>query len=294
MISLISRLSATTAAIVLLTATHASASLVDITFGIDSFTSVVSGGNSLPVQTVVNGQQINGLQQNVPFTVNGPLGSSVDFNEASFSGSDTHNVISFTPGPTANVVKGQSFLFGTFSFTNGTWFGNADIAFTMKSVSSDPMLNGFTYQDTLQMDLNPFVPGDPKAGADFLYLLGTSGTLPTCSGNGVAATTTCSLRVYELFDSPILPHVDGVSNVGTIELFGMISSLDPLQLKNATGGLFVTNSTTPATTDNNNLGTTLQNPLATPAPPALLLFISGLAALVGGVRRRILPSPASA
>ena len=44
------------------------------------------------------------------------------------------------------------------------------------------------------------------------------------------------MSVYELFDSPILPRVDGVSNAGSVELFGMISSLDPLELKNPTGG----------------------------------------------------------
>ena len=275
MISLNVRLPVTGAAILLLTAAHASASPVDISFGIDSFTSVVASPNSVPQQTFVNGQQITGLQQDVPFTVNGPLGSGVNFYENSFSGPQTQNVISFTPGPTADVVLGQKFLFGTFNFTNGVWFGSADVAFTMTSVSTDPTLNGFTYRDTLRMQLNPFVAGNPVAGADDIYLLGLNGLLPTCSGAGITSTTSCMMSVYELFDSPILPRVDGVSNAGSVELFGMISSLDPLELKNPTGGMFLT--------DGN--GDILQDPRATPAPPALLLFISGLVVLAVGARR---------
>ena len=251
-------------AILLLTAAHVSASPVDITFSIDSFTSVVASPNSLPTQTVVNGQQINISAQDVPFTINGPLGSSVSFAyDSGSTGLQTPNVISFTPGPTADVVKGQQFLLGTFNFTNGIWFGPADVAFTMTTVSpTDPSLAGFTFQDTLHMQLNPFVQGNPQAGADDIYLVGQPCT--------ATITTGCHMAVYELFDSPILPRVAGVSNAGSVQLFGMINSLDPVGLENATGGMFV------------------RPPTATPAPPALLLFISGLVGLAVGARRRAL------
>jgi hypothetical protein len=222
----------------------------------------------LPVQTVVNGQQIT-PSGHLPFTVNGPLGGSVSFSyDSGSTGLQTQNVISFTLGPTANVVVGQKFLFGTFNFTNGVWFGSADVAFTMTSVSTDSQLNNHTFQDTLHMQLNPFNPTNPQAGADDIYLVGQ----PCTATN----TTGCHMSVYELFDSPILPRTDGVSNAGSIELFGMISSLDPLELKNPTGGMFLT--------DGN--GDVLQDPRATPAPPALLLFISGLVMLAVGARRR--------
>ena len=290
MISLTVRLSIICAGFLALPAAEAFASPVNISFNIDSFTSVVASPTTPPTHAYVNGQDITSVTQtqDAPFTVSGPLGSSVDFYEQTFSdtftgSTETHNVISFTPGPTADVVVGQKFLFGTFNFTNGIWFGSADVAFTMTSVSADPALNNFKYQDTLRMQLNPFVSGNPAAGADFLYLLGNSGSLPTCAGNGITSTSTCSMRVYELFDSPILPQVDGVSNFGTIELFGMISSLDPLELTNPTGAMFLTNS---INTGSSNIGTILQDPRSTPAPPALLLFISGLIALAASTYRR--------
>lgn len=256
-----------------LIAAPAGASPVSIDFTINSFTSTIASPNSVPQHTYVNGQEITGLTQDVPFTVNsGFTGNSVEFYENDF-GEQTHNIIGFTPAAPSNVSVGQKFLFGSFNFTNGTWFGPADIAFTMTSVSADPALSGFQYSDTLHMALNPFVLGDPDAGADFIYLLGLNGALPTCSGTG-GTTTACSLRVYELFDSPT------GSNTGTIDLLGMISSLDPLELKNPKGASFLSGSI------GSNVDPILASGVTTPLPSTMLLFGSGLAALAAGIRRR--------
>jgi hypothetical protein len=267
----------------LATAVPADASQVNITFSFESFTSkldlsIPPGVPPSPLPTVVvGGQTVASYTPDVPFTVTRSFGQSVDFHEVTISGEQTHNVVQFTPGPGANVTAGQEFLLGTFHLVDGIWFGGADIAFNMLSVSADPALNGHQYSDTLRMVFNPFDP-NPDKSADWFYLVNQRAGAGICGTAGGAALVQCnSLRVYELFDSPITPHVDGVSNAGDIELWGAIGSLDPIEFKNPQGGLFVSKSfdTDP------NLATT-------PLPAAFPLFASGLGALglLGWRRKR--------
>jgi hypothetical protein len=286
MISLKLRFSliAAAATLTLACAVPADASQVGISFGFESFTSkldlsIPPGVPPSPLPNVfVGGQQVPSYTPDVPFTVTRSFGQTVDFHEVTLSGDQTHNVVQFTPGPGANVTAGQEFLLGTFHLVDGIWFGGADIAFNMLTVSTDPSLNGHQYSDTLRMVFNPFDP-DPNKSADWFYLVSQRAAAGNCAIQGGApASVQCnSLRVYELFDSPITPHVDGVSNAGDIELWGEIGSLDPIEFKNPQGGLFLSHS---FVTD--------PNAGETPLPAAFPLFASGLGALglLGWRRKR--------
>jgi hypothetical protein len=256
--------------LMLASAVSAHAAPVSISFGFTSFTSkldlsIPPGVPPSPLPDVfVNGNKVPSYTPDVPFTVSGPLGQSVDFHEVTVSGEQTHNVVQFTPNTSANVVQGQEFLLGTFHLVDGIWFGGADISFNMMTVSADPTLNGHLYSDTLRMVFNPFDP-DPNKSADWFELVNQAAP-GTCGASGGVTLVQCtSVRVYELFDSPILPHVDGVSNAGDIELWGKIDSLVPTEFKNPTGGLFLSNS---FSTD--------PNATSTPLPAAFPLFASGL------------------
>jgi hypothetical protein len=184
--------------------------------------------------------------QGVPFSI--PITSNndrVDF----YAGVSTHNAASFVAGPTANINEdGQIFLFGTLFVENGTWFGPADLVFTMTTVSPNGALDGHTYTDTLRLTTNPFVFGDPAAGADTFSLVALNQ----------------SVRVYELFDSPLIPP----SNAGSFEIWGRIGSLIPLEIRNVQGAAF--------------------QPITAPVPEPseALLMLSGLAGIALLAKRR--------
>jgi hypothetical protein len=261
----------------------AGASEVSVTFNFTSFTSKLDlsfppGVPPSPLpQVFVNTQPIGSYTPDVNFTVTPPsgFGQIVEFHEVTVSGNQTDNIVQFTPGPPVNVNQHQEFLLGTFHLVDGIWFGGADINFTMTTLSSDPTLNNLTYSDTLRMVFNPF-DLDPNKSADWFYMVNqrTAFNNVTCVSASPTAVCATSLRVYELFDSPIIPHVDGVSNAGDVDLYGDIDALELLEFKNATGGLFLSNS---FDTD--------PNAAATPLPAALPMFMGG-AGLIGLLVRR--------
>jgi hypothetical protein len=253
----------------------ADASPVTVQTFFTSFTSTLEPPNSLPLHTYVNGFEVAPVTS-VPFTV--PLASTeVDFWLEQFSGVQTHNRVWFEPGPAADVNAGQEFLFGRFHFVNGVWFGDADIAFTMVSNSTDPALHNHQLTNIWHMRLNPFVAGDPIAGADYFHLENPG---ITCSGPSLPIPISCrSARVYELFDSPILPRQDLVSNHGSVELWGRIGSLIITDFRNPEGALFVSGS---ITSDPNPI--LLAPPV--PEPSSLLLLAAALTGCVYRARRR--------
>jgi hypothetical protein len=260
----------------------ARASEVSVTLNFTSFTSkldlsIPPGVPPSPLpQVFVNTQQVTPYTPDVNFTVTPPsgFGQIVEFHEVTVSGNQTDNVVQFTPGPAVNVNTRQEFFLGTFHLVDGTWFGGADINFTMTTVSSDPTLNNLTYSDTLRMVFNPFDP-DPNKSADWFYMVNqrTAFNNATCASASPTAVCATSLRVYELFGSPI-PGGDGVSNAGDVDLYGDIDALELLEFKNPTGGLFLSNS---FDTDPNGG--------ATPLPAALPMFVGG-AGLIGLLARR--------
>jgi len=162
-----------------------------------------------------------------------PLGgaSSVDFSTSVYNPADDSttfggaNLISFAPGPAVDVAVGGEFLLGTFSFLNGEWWAASPIHdFTMEMVthSSDGALNGHVFSDTLILNIT-FNGGPPENKADFFYFAGR----PDLG----------SMRVYE--------NQDGLSNYGTVELYGKIGSLIPTRFANPTGGVFLDPSIDP-------------------------------------------------
>jgi len=243
---------------------------VAINFNWTTFASVVEPPNSVPAGVfVATDLATHSLhpEQGVPFSLPiSAVNDAVDFYTATPS-PNTHNQAFFIANPSIDVRVGSLFRFGNFYVVNGSWFGQANLTFTMTTVSSNPDLNGHSLTDTLRMDQNPFVLKDPAAGADTFSLVDLRRR--TC-GTVTIGDATCEpgVRVYELFDSPVLPRVDGVSNYGSFELWGRIGSLISTELRNVQGAAFVE-----------------PIPSAVPEPSEILLMLTGLAGTALFVKR---------
>ena len=122
------------------------------------------------------------------------------------------NAFTFTAAPEADVIVGETFQLGTFTYTNGQWFPEADIRFSLITSSRrDLALNGQSFLGTLHLvatepGIFPFVP---DAEADYFYVL----ERPDLG----------SARVYEQNRQP--PGNPG--NVGSFAFNGRIGSLIP-------------------------------------------------------------------
>jgi hypothetical protein len=134
------------------------------------------------------------------------------------------NRVLFIPAA-AQEVSGTGlanrFLLGTLAFENGIWSDGPRLGFTLTTQSSDPLYNGHTYTDFVQMVVTPnsFGTGSPEANADFIHF--------------VSSPQAGSLRAFELQDSP------GSGNFVTAQLFGYIGSLHLSVMADATGGGFI-------------------------------------------------------
>lgn len=176
--------------------------------------------------------------------------------ERIFFSSPNPNLIQFTPSAPQQLQAGQSFSIGTFSLTNGSWFGNdpgsnffpdTDLGFSVTTHSTDPQLDGHTFAGTLRFVVTSGA-SSAAADADYFYF--------------VERPDLGSLRVYE--DGNAL----GLGNTGSIALSMRIGSLIPVELNQATGAAFVG-----------------ANPVATvPEPAAVALWLGGLGLLA--LRRR--------
>ena len=248
-----------------LVASNAQAGLVSVSGGFTSLSSDFQG-NVAP--TYVNGVQVcppapagcdasDGLNQYLfPATT-----QTVDFYQIYQGTEFTHNVIEFTPASPQTVSgPGVPFLLGTFTIANGIWTEDADLGFTLTTFSPDDsalskqIFTGFVH---LSLTLNDST--DPNANADIYYLTDTKGQTLSDPNTG---SPLGSIRIYELSDSPT------GSNIGTVDLNGMIGSLDLTSLSNPTGAAFL-NPT--------------YAPLPTPEPSTLLLLGSALG--LAGLRR---------
>lgn len=170
------------------------------------------------------------------------------------------NTFQFTPGA-ADVVLHQEFQLGTFSFTNGGWFPQADIGFRLTSHSTeDPLLDGHTFEGTLRLVVNQdlTLPFDPYEEADFFYVL--------------EEPALGSARVFDLFRLP--PGTTPPGNVGPFAYDGKIGSLIPTGFR--------------ALNDNGFTSPSIQtgplNPI--PEPETYALLLAGLGLLGFMARRR--------
>jgi hypothetical protein len=261
------------AAATLLLVASAHASEVSFTGGFTSFAGTVAtrSVDDPAVLTLVNGvtvfadQPIPGLEgaftdlglgYRTPISLLDGAGQpipSVDFRRHFYFSQFDPNVAAFEAAAPVNVSPGSVFTIGTFTLTNGGWFGNnsangyylpdTDLGFSITTHSADPLLDGIVFTDTLR-----FVATAPSGtdfsladDADYFYFLNHP-ELGTMS-------------VIEALDAAGNPTS---GNVGTVSLTVRIGSLIPVGLSNPTGGAFIGNQVS-----------------AVPEPAAWLLWLAG-------------------
>ena len=134
-------------------------------------------------------------------------------------------------------------MLGTLTITNGNWVGDASLGFKLTSQSTDPQLNGQIFAGVLQMNLDAG-PG----GSDIFRFVPGPGV-----GPGVVAVTVDDLPG---------------NNVGSMNMYGEINSLDLTKVDDFTGGLHAA-----------------VTPVPEPASIALLAAGIGMMALLATRRR---------
>jgi len=173
--------------------------------------------------TALSGQSVDMVYTNVPGAID--------------------NIVSFTPNPAGfnNVSSGEAFMIGTLSFTNGQWVGGSGnpatnfpttLNFDLSTHSDTTPAFNQTLHDSIVMVTNQAPNGDIDCAtneqtrqdeADFIYI----GSAPSL-GSG---------RVYDKACAPV-----GVSNSGSVQLWAAFGSLDYVNLRNPTGGMFLSDS----------------------------------------------------
>lgn len=192
-----------------------------------------------------------------------PPATSIEFWQSFDDSKGGENGIAFTPAAAAEVSVGQEFLVGTFTFTNGGWFGSiplsdgstyvypeSEFGFSLTTQSSDATLNGHTFAGTVRLHVTGTTDPDPIYDADYFYI-------PECPACGYVG-------VYESYNVPL-----GANNVGSIDFYAKIGSLLPTRFADPAGAVLVA-----------------EIPIApVPLPPPFPLLLGGLG-LLGALRRR--------
>lgn len=186
---------------------------------------------------------------------------SVEFSRVFFSGTNP-NMVAFSPVEPIDAQVGSVFKVGTFTVTNGAWFGNStsenlfpdtDFGFSITTHSSDPALDGFTFSDTLRFVVTN--PDDPSASieadADYFYFV-----------NSPDLNTISVLENTDLQGNP-------QGNTGSVDLMVKIGSLIPVAFNNPTGGAYIGDQVS-----------------AVPEPGQAPLLVLGLCATLAAVKRK--------
>lgn len=277
-----SLLSASAAALLL--TTGAIASEVSFTGGFTSFAGTVATRSlgDPAVLTLVNGatvfpdQAIPGLEgaynslglgYRTPVSLLDGAGQpipSVDFRRRFYASDFNPNIAAFEAAAPVNVSPGSVFTIGTFTLTNGGWFGNSpsngyylpdtDLGFSITTHSTDPLLDEIVFTDTLRFVVtSPDGPDFSLADdADYFYFLNHPelGTMSVIEAVDAAGNPTSG-------------------NVGSVSLTVKIGSLIPVGFSNATGGAFIGNQVS-----------------AVPEPAVSLLWLAGGGAVMFVLKRR--------
>lgn len=230
-----------------LSASPAHASQVSVSMELTRFT---MGQFFSATGTFNNGLMVNGQSVTVcgsdptcaaaladPSIVNTAIsGSSVVFryDTAKFP-TNAPNSFSFVGAQSEVAGPGISFLLGTLTFTNGQFYPLAFVDFTLTTHSTNPALNNHGLSGRIRLDTNSTVSLQPEAEADYFTLQDAAGR--TLSSLG-------SVRVYDSFACPAGTPAGQTCNVGSVDLYGHINSLDLERFANATGGAFINASTT--------------------------------------------------
>jgi hypothetical protein len=167
------------------------------------------------------------------------------------------NLIGFEAATFENIEIGESFKLGTFTYQNGQVISPFELSFSLETVSDD---DGFTqdYEGTLVFDTtsnNPAINPTPSERADYFHIK--------------EETDMEGVWVYET--NEVDPD-SGTSllNLGTVELWGRIGSIELDEFKNPTGGAFL------AAVPNNTI----------PEPTTIFLFGLGLLSFAGVNRKK--------
>lgn len=151
--------------------------------------------------------------------------------------SSVANALVFTPAAARELNVGDEFTIGTFTFTNGGWFGDypdSFFSFRVTTHSSDPDLDGHTYAGRLQLDIT--------AGCGRPSTCGTSDPLEIAALNAdyffIEGHPEPNPQVVGVYDNDFLPG-NGATNVGSVEFKVKIGSLIPLGFTNPTGGALI-------------------------------------------------------
>lgn len=169
------------------------------------------------------------------------------------------NAVAFVPGPPVDVQIGQEFLIGTFTFTNGGWFGVLPVGgntytypesqFYFSAITDSPYsdFSNHVFASYLNLHVTGADPGAPPADdADYFYF--------------VSRPDLGYVGAYEPGNLPI-----GGSSTGTVEMRGRIGSLVPTRFTNPQGVV---------------LASTLPDGGTAPEPGTALLVVAGLGLLL--------------
>lgn len=168
-----------------------------------------------------------------------------------------HNALSFTPGGAHDVtaLPSDRFLFGTLTFTNGSWASLTDarveLSYTLNFTTGNPTLDAaydFEYSGVLVVAATPNNLATRDQRADYVYLADQ----PRLG----------SLRAFEFADVGFVPGANTVS----VDIYGNLASVHFTDLANVQGGGFVNPSVLPGLAPVPEQGT-------------LALALAGLAAL---------------